>query len=57
MLYNSEYSAWAVAQYKDYSYFYIQKEKYILCPLDCLASVEATSLKPIGPTILVEWEE
>ena len=57
MLYNSKYSLWAVAQYKDYRYFYIEKSKYILLPLDCLVSRAATSLKPIGPTILVEWEE
>lgn len=57
MLYNSKYSDWTVAQYKDYSYCYIAKSKYILLPLDCLVSTAATSLKPIGPTILVEWED
>ena len=57
MLYNSKYSFWAVTQYNDYSYFYIGESKYILLPLDCLVSRAATSLKPIGPTILVEWEE
>ena len=57
MLYNSKYSAWAVAQYKDYSYFCIEKDKYILQLLDCPVNIVATNLKPIGPTILVEWEE
>ena len=57
MLYNSEYSAWAVAQYKDYSYACIEKNKYFLYPFDCLVNTVATSLMPIGPTILVEWEE
>ena len=57
MLYNSKYSAWAVAQYKDYSYFCVGGGGCILLPLDCLVSRATTSLKPIGPTILVEWEE
>ena len=57
MLYNSASSLWAVAQYKDYRYAYIEKDKYFLHPLDCLVSTVATSLMPIGPTILVEWEE
>lgn len=57
MLYNSKYSSWAIAQYKDYSYAYIEKNKYSLNPLDCSANLEAVSLIPIGPTILVEWEE
>ena len=57
MLYNSKYSAWAVAQYKDYSYFFIEKNKYSLNLLDCSANLIASNLMPIGPTILVEWEE
>lgn len=57
MLYNSEYSVWAVAQYKDYRYAYIEKDKYFLHPLDCLVNRVDDSLEPIGPTILVEWEE
>lgn len=55
MLYNSASSFWAVTQYKDYSYIYIEKNKYSLNPLDCPINLVATSLKPIGPTILVEW--
>ncbi len=57
MLYNSKYSAYTVAQYKDYSYFYIEKSKSIVLPLDCLVNTAVVSLIPIGPTILVEWEE
>lgn len=57
MLYNSKYSFWAVTQYNDYSYVCIEKNKYYLNPLDCPVNLVATSLMPIGPTILVEWEE
>lgn len=57
MLYNSKYSSWPVGQYKNFSYFYIETGKYSLAPLDCAVSKVATSLMPIGPTILVEWEE
>ena len=57
MLYNSKYSFWAVAQYKDYSYIYIEENKYSLSPLDCPVNLVASNLMPIGPTILVEWEE
>ncbi len=57
MLYNSKYSFWPVIQYNDYSYIYIEENKYFLHPLDCLVSKVATSLMPIGPTILVEWED
>ena len=57
MLYNSKYNFWAVAQRKDYSYCYTEKGQYQLLHLDCLVNLVATSLMPIGPTILVEWEE
>lgn len=57
MLYNSKYNFWAVAQYKDYSYICIEKNKYSLNPLDCQVNLVASNLIPIGPTILVEWEE
>ena len=57
MIYSSNVSPWAVGQRKDYSYVYIEKDKYRLSPLDCLVSTVVTRLKPIGPTILVEWEE
>ena len=57
MLFNSNIAPWAVAQRKDYSYCYIEKGQYQLLHLHCLANKVVTSLMPIGPTILVEWEE
>jgi len=57
MLFNSRNSAWSVCQHKNFEYFYIEKGKYYLEPLGCLVNKVATSLMPIGPTILVEWEE
>lgn len=57
MIYSSNVSPWAVGQRKDYSYVYIEKDKYRLSPLDCPVRTLALSLTPIGPTILVEWEE
>lgn len=57
MLYKSEYSDQTIAQCKDYSYVYIEKNKYYLNALDCEVNKASTSLMPIGPTILVEWEE
>lgn len=57
MLFNSRYETWSVGQHKNFGYFYIEKGRYYLKPLDCLVNTVATSLMPIGPTILVEWEE
>ena len=57
MLYNSKYSFWAVTQYNDYSYIYIEENKYFLSPLDCPVNLITSNLMPIGPTILVEWED
>jgi hypothetical protein len=57
MLFNSNIAPWAVAQYKDYSYICIEKNKYSLNPLHCPANTVVTGLMPIGPIILVEWEE
>lgn len=57
MLYNSKYSFWAVTQYNDYSYIYIEENKYFLNPLDCPINLIVSNLLPIGPTILVEWKE
>ena len=57
MIYNSKYSPWAVTQYNDYSYIYIEENRYFLSPLDCPVNLVAGGLVPVGPTILVEWEE
>ena len=57
MLYNYKYSFLAVTQYNDYSYIYIEENKYFLSPLDCPINLIASNLMPIGPTILVEWED
>lgn len=57
MLFNSNIAPWAVAQYKDYSYICIEKNKYSLNPLHCPANTVVTGLMPIGPVVLVEWEE
>lgn len=56
MLYSSNVSPWAVGQRKDYSYTYIEKDKYFLHPLNYLLNTTVINLKPIGPTILMEWE-
>ena len=57
MLYKSEYPDWAVAQCKDFRYVYLENDKYSFNDLDCKVNEVTTSLMPIGPTILVEWEE
>ena len=57
MLYNYKYSFLAVTQYNDYSYIYIEENKYFLSPLDCPVNLITNNFIPIGPTILVEWED
>lgn len=56
MIYHSINSHWTVGQRKSLEFFY-NTEFIINASPNNVADKIATSLKPIGPTILVEWEE
>ena len=54
MIYNNS-CTWSAAQRKNFDYFYIERHFYETRQLNAKLNKITTSLKPIGPTLLVEW--